>query len=145
MQILEEVTEDEMPKLSPEDAQLWKDATKEYNRLKMMQHRAWQTDLSIKLQLKKAALAALPGDCPPVVVDSCSTKRAIAQDSMPVSHHLGWSIIVYAQGSLNCVLSPSAFPCCNHVFLRQQLNGRNGSQYKQLFAKCGRAGGWGFS
>ncbi|EIE19310.1 hypothetical protein COCSUDRAFT_58603 [Coccomyxa subellipsoidea C-169] len=51
-----------MPKLSPEDAQLWKDATKEYNRLKMMQHRAWQTDLSVKLKLKKAALAALPED-----------------------------------------------------------------------------------
>ncbi|CAL8468293.1 g7833 [Coccomyxa elongata] len=62
LKILEELTEDEMPKLSPEDAQLWKDATKEYNRLKMMQHRAWQTDLSIKLQLKKAALAALPED-----------------------------------------------------------------------------------
>ena len=60
-QILEELTEDEMPKLSPEDAQLWKDATKEYNKLKMMQHRAWQTDLSVKLKLKKAALAALPG------------------------------------------------------------------------------------
>ena len=70
MQILEELTEDEMPKLSSEDAKLWKDATKEYNRLKMMQHRAWQTDLSIKLQLKKAALAALPGSCPLLMVDS---------------------------------------------------------------------------
>lgn len=50
-----------MPKLSKEDQQSWKEATKEYNRLKMMQHRAWQTDLSIKFKLKKAALAALPG------------------------------------------------------------------------------------
>ena len=60
---MEELTEDEMPKLSPEDEQLWKTATKEYNKLKMMQHRAWQTDLSVKLQLKNAALAALPGEC----------------------------------------------------------------------------------
>lgn len=65
-----------MPKLSPEDAELWKAATKEYNRLKMMQHRAWQTDLSIKFQLKKAALAALPGGCPLLTVDSCSTKSS---------------------------------------------------------------------
>jgi len=58
---LEELTDNEMPKLSKEDQHMWKTATKEYNRLKMMQHRAWQTDLSIKFKLKMAALAALPG------------------------------------------------------------------------------------
>ena len=51
-----------MPRLSAEEDALWKEATREYNALKLQQHRAWQTDLSIKLQLKKAALAALPGD-----------------------------------------------------------------------------------
>jgi hypothetical protein len=59
--VLEELPGDKMPKLSQEDEKLWKEATKEYNRLKMREHRAWQTDLSIKFQLKKAALAALPG------------------------------------------------------------------------------------
>jgi hypothetical protein len=61
-QILESKPEDEMPPLSEEDSALWKAATREYNALKLQQHRAWQTDLSIKLQLKKAALAALPGE-----------------------------------------------------------------------------------
>ena len=44
-------------RLSAEEDALWKEATREYNALKMHQHRAWQTELSIKLQLKKAALA----------------------------------------------------------------------------------------
>lgn len=34
--------------------------SREYSRLKMRQHRAWQADLSGKLKLKQAALAALP-------------------------------------------------------------------------------------
>ena len=33
---------------------------KEYSRLKMAAHRAWQADLSTKLNLKRAAIAALP-------------------------------------------------------------------------------------
>ena len=52
-----------MPPLSEEDAAEWKAATKEYNRLKLYETRLWQLDLSTKLQLKKAALAALPGGC----------------------------------------------------------------------------------
>lgn len=34
--------------------------SKEYSRLKMRQHRAWQAGLSAKLKLKQAALEALP-------------------------------------------------------------------------------------
>jgi hypothetical protein len=33
---------------------------KEYSRLKMKQHREWQTDLTAKLKLKLAAIEALP-------------------------------------------------------------------------------------
>jgi hypothetical protein len=53
--------EKDIPNLSEEDAALMKEATKAYSRLKMAEHRAWQKDLSIKFQLKRAALAALPG------------------------------------------------------------------------------------
>jgi ribosomal protein S10 len=35
---------------------------KEYSRLKMQQHRQWQIDLTTKLKLKQAAIAALPPD-----------------------------------------------------------------------------------
>lgn len=34
--------------------------SKRYSRLRMREHRAWQRDLSTKLQLKQAALEALP-------------------------------------------------------------------------------------
>jgi hypothetical protein len=34
--------------------------SKEYSRLKMHEHRAWQHDLTVKLRLKKAAIQALP-------------------------------------------------------------------------------------
>eukprot|EP00775_Hariotina_reticulata_P012954 gene12954-13083_t len=34
--------------------------SKEYSRLKMHQHRAWQHDLTVKLRLKQAAIQALP-------------------------------------------------------------------------------------
>ena len=60
-QILESTPEAKMPRLSAEEDALWKAATREYNALKMQEHRAWQSELSIKLQLKQAALAALPG------------------------------------------------------------------------------------
>ena len=50
-----------MPKLSEEDETIWKEATKHYNKAKLYEHRMWQTDISIKIQLKEAALAALPG------------------------------------------------------------------------------------
>ena len=61
MQLLEVKPEEKMPPLSEEEAAEWKAATKEYNKLKLYETRAWQLDLSTKLQLKKAALAALPG------------------------------------------------------------------------------------
>ena len=47
--------------MSDEDTALWNEATKAYNKLKLAQHRVYMSDLSIKIQLKKAALAALPG------------------------------------------------------------------------------------
>jgi len=50
-----------MPALSDEDNAMWKEATKHYNRLKLYEHRLHQTDLTIKIQLRDAALAALPG------------------------------------------------------------------------------------
>ncbi len=40
---------------------MWKEATKHYNKARLYEHRMWQTDISIKIQLKEAALAALPG------------------------------------------------------------------------------------
>ena len=60
-QLLEVKPEEKMPRLSEEDAAEWKAATKQYNKLKLYETRLWQLDLSTKLQLKKAALAALPG------------------------------------------------------------------------------------
>ena len=48
--------------MSDEDTAVWTAATKAYNRLKLAQHRVYMSDLSIKIQLKKAALAALPGE-----------------------------------------------------------------------------------
>ena len=47
--------------MSDEDTATWNEATKAYNKLKLAQHRVYMSDLSIKIQLKKAALAALPG------------------------------------------------------------------------------------
>lgn len=47
--------------MSDEDTAIWNKATKAYNKLKLAQHRVYMSDLSIKIQLKKAALAALPG------------------------------------------------------------------------------------
>ncbi|PSC71383.1 hypothetical protein C2E20_5334 [Micractinium conductrix] len=46
--------------LSPEDHADATRRAKEYSRLKMAAHRAWQADLSTKLNLKRAAIAALP-------------------------------------------------------------------------------------
>ena len=60
MQILEPKPKDKMPELNEQDAALWKEATKRYNKLKLMEHRVWQLDLSTKIKLKNAALAALP-------------------------------------------------------------------------------------
>lgn len=61
MQILEPKPKEKMPKLSEEDEKMWKAATKQYNQLKLAEHRVWQTDLQVKIELKNAALAALPG------------------------------------------------------------------------------------
>lgn len=36
--------------------------SKEYSRMKMAEHRAWQTDLTNKIRLRDAALAALPAE-----------------------------------------------------------------------------------
>ena len=47
--------------MSAEDTAMWNEATKAYNKLKLAQHRVYMSDLSVKIQLKKAALAALPG------------------------------------------------------------------------------------
>ena len=61
MQIMEPKPMEKMPKLSEEDEATWKAATKHYNKAKLYEHRLWQTDISIKIQLREAALAALPG------------------------------------------------------------------------------------
>ena len=84
---MESKPEDEMPPLSEEDSALWKAATREYNTLKLQQHRAWQAELSIKLQLKKAALAALPGmlgscDCLPACHAADSPAAMCAQEHL---------------------------------------------------------------
>ncbi|CAL5221822.1 g4079 [Coccomyxa viridis] len=60
LKILEPKPIEKMPKLSEEDETIWKEATKHYNKAKLYEHRMWQTDISIKIQLKEAALAALP-------------------------------------------------------------------------------------
>ena len=65
MQILEPKSKEKMPKLSEEDEKMWKAATKQYNQLKLAEHRVWQTDLQVKIELKNAALAAMPGALPP--------------------------------------------------------------------------------
>lgn len=46
--------------LTPEEQREWEGRAKEYSRLKMAEHRAWQKALSIKLKLKQAAIRALP-------------------------------------------------------------------------------------
>lgn len=46
--------------LSPELEAEYTVRAKAYSRRKMAQHRAWQRDLSRKIQLKEAALAQLP-------------------------------------------------------------------------------------
>ena len=61
MQVLEPKPKEKMPKLSEEDDAMWKEATRHYNKAKLSEHRMWQTDISIKIQLREAALAALPG------------------------------------------------------------------------------------
>lgn len=61
VQIMEPKPMEKMPKLSEEDEAAWKEATKHYNKAKLYEHRMWQTDISIKIQLREAALAALPG------------------------------------------------------------------------------------
>ena len=61
MQIMEPKPKEKMPKLSGEDEAMWKEATQHYNKAKLSEHRMWQTDISIKIQLREAALAALPG------------------------------------------------------------------------------------
>ena len=48
------------PPLSPEEKEENARRAKEYSRLKMVEHRAWQKDLQTKLNLKMAAIAALP-------------------------------------------------------------------------------------
>lgn len=48
--------------LSPEDGAELARRSKEFARLKMDEHRAWQTALNIKLRLKLAAIEALPPD-----------------------------------------------------------------------------------
>ena len=55
---------EQMPKMSEEDAAMWKEATLHYNKLKLYEHRMWQMDISAKIQLREAALAALPGTSP---------------------------------------------------------------------------------
>ena len=67
MQIMEPKPVEQMPKMSEEDAAKWKEATKHYNKLKLYEHRMWQMDISAKIQLREAALAALPGALPPPV------------------------------------------------------------------------------
>ena len=39
---------------------VWLRRAKEYSRRRMAEHRAWQRDLTTKLRLKEAAIAALP-------------------------------------------------------------------------------------
>lgn len=46
--------------LTPEQEAEYAQRAKEYSRRMMHEHRIWQADLSRKLQLKKAAIAALP-------------------------------------------------------------------------------------
>ncbi|KAK9806641.1 hypothetical protein WJX73_003506 [Symbiochloris irregularis] len=47
-------------KLSPGELEANSKRAKEYSRLKMAQHRAWQKDLTTRIKLQKAAIAALP-------------------------------------------------------------------------------------
>lgn len=56
------ITPAQIPKeeLSQEELREFEARAKEYSRLKMAQHRAWQEDLNNKIRLKRAALAALP-------------------------------------------------------------------------------------
>jgi hypothetical protein len=48
--------------LTPEEREEAARRAKEYSSRKMRQHREWQADLSMKLKLKQAAIAALPPD-----------------------------------------------------------------------------------
>ena len=67
--------------MSAEDTAMWNEATKAYNKLKLAQHRVYMSDLSIKIQLKKAALAALPGDHPLLIALHPSTRLPHAHQS----------------------------------------------------------------
>lgn len=55
-----EPSDAEAPPLSPELLAEAERRAKEYSRRKMQQHREWQADLTGKLKLKQAAIAALP-------------------------------------------------------------------------------------
>lgn len=105
---MDQLSEDEMPKLTPEEDKLWKAATKEYNRLKMIEHRAWQTDLSIKFKLKQAALAALPGEqksAAPLITALHAPDHAGDVASCLTPFHCQWLCSsVYNYGSLACLL-----------------------------------------
>jgi len=63
------------PPLTPEEKAENARRAKEYSRLKMAEHRAWQQDLRTKLALKQAAIAALPeelrADCLTFDVSEC--------------------------------------------------------------------------
>ncbi|GAB4821890.1 hypothetical protein N2152v2_008936 [Parachlorella kessleri] len=55
-----EPREEEEVQMTPEDLAEAERRAKEYSRRKMAEHRAWQRDLTTKLRLKEAAIAALP-------------------------------------------------------------------------------------
>ncbi|KAK9839255.1 hypothetical protein WJX81_004504 [Elliptochloris bilobata] len=60
LQALKPMAFEEPPPMTPEEKAENAARAKEYSRLKMVEHRAWQTDLQTKLDLKMAAIAALP-------------------------------------------------------------------------------------
>lgn len=59
MQVLEP-GEIEQRKHSADELMDAETRAKNYSRMKMAQHRAWQTDLTNKIRLRDAAIAALP-------------------------------------------------------------------------------------
>lgn len=56
------MTPADLPKeeLTEEELKHFEARAKEYSRMKMAQHRAWQTDIDNKIRHKRAAIAALP-------------------------------------------------------------------------------------
>mmetsp|Transcript_9814 Transcript_9814/g.24955 ORF Transcript_9814/g.24955 Transcript_9814/m.24955 type:complete len:180 (+) Transcript_9814:224-763(+) len=88
--LLKTLEPQEVPKLkmTPEEKEEYKQRAKEYSRIKMAEERAWQKSLSVKLQLKLAAIEALPSGLKEHAstpdYEPFPTNRWIATDTPPI-------------------------------------------------------------